>query len=295
MTYVRASDGARIHYRVTGRPGAPPILFIQGLGADKHGWDLQRLATAPWYQAVALDNRGAGRSDKPRRRVQPRADGRRCDRRARPCRRRHGARRGSVDGWGDQPDHRREVPRADPFADARLHGRPQPSVARGAPGELGATPRSNAACRSMSQEAARWVIGPRSFRRLMPLIGWFGPLGLGRPAHAFVAQCDAILNAAEQHEELVDAAARHRRADARDGRQPGHPHAAWRQRGARRAHPDRRAGRHQRAAHGFMVEHATTFNRVLLEFLGRAEKAYQRRIVAEPKPLHLTIVAAASG
>ena len=66
MTYVRASDGARIHYRVTGRPGAPPILFIQGLGADKHGWDLQRLATSPWYQAVALDNRGAGLSDKPR-------------------------------------------------------------------------------------------------------------------------------------------------------------------------------------------------------------------------------------
>ena len=65
MTYVRATDGVRIHYRVTGRPGAPPILFVQGLGADKHGWDLQRLASAPWYQAVALDNRGAGRSDKP--------------------------------------------------------------------------------------------------------------------------------------------------------------------------------------------------------------------------------------
>ncbi len=29
------------------------------------------------------------------------------------------------------------------------------------------------------------------------------------------------------------------------------------------------------AAHGFMVEHASTFNRVLLEFLGRAERAYQ--------------------
>jgi 3-oxoadipate enol-lactonase len=27
------------------------------------------------------------------------------------------------------------------------------------------------------------------------------------------------------------------------------------------------------AAHGFMVEHATTFNRVLFEFLGRVEKA----------------------
>gem|GEM_PF-3933868 len=65
MTYVRASDGTRIHYRVTGRPGAPPILFIQGLGADKNGWNLQRIASAPSYQAVALDNRGAGRSDKP--------------------------------------------------------------------------------------------------------------------------------------------------------------------------------------------------------------------------------------
>ena len=65
MTYVRATDGVRIHYGVTGRPGAPPILFVQGLGADKHGWDLQRLASAPWYQAIALDTRGAGRSDKP--------------------------------------------------------------------------------------------------------------------------------------------------------------------------------------------------------------------------------------
>ena len=42
MTYVRATDGTRIHYSVTGRPGGTPILFIQGLGADKHGWDLQR-------------------------------------------------------------------------------------------------------------------------------------------------------------------------------------------------------------------------------------------------------------
>ena len=31
MTYVRATDGVRIHYQVTGRPGAPPILFVQGL------------------------------------------------------------------------------------------------------------------------------------------------------------------------------------------------------------------------------------------------------------------------
>ena len=42
------------------------MLFIQGLGADKHGWDLQRLGPRAGATAsIALDNRGAGRSDKP--------------------------------------------------------------------------------------------------------------------------------------------------------------------------------------------------------------------------------------
>jgi 3-oxoadipate enol-lactonase len=65
MPYVRADDGVRLHYRQSGRRSGPPVLMIQGLGADKHLWDLQRLALAPWYHTIALDNRGAGRSDKP--------------------------------------------------------------------------------------------------------------------------------------------------------------------------------------------------------------------------------------
>ena len=51
--------------QVTGRRSGPPVLMIQGLGADKHGWDMQRLALAWRYRTIALDNRGAGRSDKP--------------------------------------------------------------------------------------------------------------------------------------------------------------------------------------------------------------------------------------
>jgi 3-oxoadipate enol-lactonase len=40
------------------------------------------------------------------------------------------------------------------------------------------------------------------------------------------------------------------------------------------------------AAHGFMVEHATTFNRVLLEFLGRVTAAQSVDIaVADAAPL----------
>ena len=65
MTYARAADGARLHYETTGRRSGPPVLLIQGLGADKHGWTLQRLALATRYRTVAFDNRGAGRSDKP--------------------------------------------------------------------------------------------------------------------------------------------------------------------------------------------------------------------------------------
>ena len=34
------------------------------------------------------------------------------------------------------------------------------------------------------------------------------------------------------------------------------------------------------AAHGFMVEHASTFNRVLMEFLGRVTKADQAALAA---------------
>ena len=65
MAYATAEDGTRLHYQVTGRRSAPPTLFIQGLGADKHGWDLQRFGLGWALRAIALDNRGAGRSDKP--------------------------------------------------------------------------------------------------------------------------------------------------------------------------------------------------------------------------------------
>ena len=42
MPYARATDGIRLHYEVLGRSGATPVLMIQGLGADKHGWDIGR-------------------------------------------------------------------------------------------------------------------------------------------------------------------------------------------------------------------------------------------------------------
>lgn len=274
MTHVRASDGARIHYQVTGRPGAPPVLFIQGLGADKHGWNLQRLATAPWYRSVALDNRGAGRSDKPHGTysLEQMADDAIAVLDHAGIETAHvvGA---SMGGAISQilavkhPDRLRSLTlactaaRNHPWREELLASWRDAALERG----IGA----------MGHEAARWVIGPRSFRRLLPAIGWLGPLALGRPAHAFAAQCDALLQAGELDPTLLE-----RLGDIavptlvlvgnQDILTP---------RGDSEDLVDRIPTAElvviSGAAHGFMIEHAPAFNRVLLEFLRRAERAWR--------------------
>ena len=65
MAFAWAADGTRLHYRLLGRSGRDPVLMIQGLGTDMSGWTLQRLRFSPRFRTVAIDNRGAGRSDKP--------------------------------------------------------------------------------------------------------------------------------------------------------------------------------------------------------------------------------------
>jgi 3-oxoadipate enol-lactonase len=141
----------------------------------------------------------------------------------------------------------------------------------------------------MTREAARWVIGPRSFRRLMPALGWLGPLAFGGPAHGFTAQVEAILDAEEglapelgaidvptlvvvgnqdiltprgDSEELADLI------------------------------PTAELVVISGAAHGLMVEHATTFNRILRDFLGRAESAGHRRDLAGAEAVDRAVVPA---
>jgi 3-oxoadipate enol-lactonase len=119
---------------------------------------------------------------------------------------------------------------------------------------------------SMTREAARWVIGPRSFRRLLPAFGWLGPLALGRTSHAFAAQVRAILAADESladhlAEITVPALVLVGNQDILTPRGDSEELAE--------RIPNAELVVISGAAHGFMVEHATTFNRVLLEFLSR--------------------------
>ena len=273
MPYLRATDGARIHYSVTGRRSGPPILFIQGLGADKRGWLLQRFAVGPWYRAVAVDNRGAGRSDKP-----------------------HGPY--SLTQMADDAvavlDHA-GIPTAH-VVGASMGGAIAQMVAVAHPDRIRSLTLACTAGRNhpwreeliaswrdaalaggfgpLSQEAARWVIGPRSLRRLTPAMSWLGPLAVHRPAHAFAAQCDAILNAdmgeAERVSEIeVPTLVVVGNQDILTPRGDSEELAD--------RIPTAELVVISGAAHGFMVEHASTFNQILLDFLGRAEAAHRRR------------------
>ncbi|MEM8618106.1 MAG: alpha/beta fold hydrolase [Actinomycetota bacterium] len=279
MPFVRADDGVRIHYEVTGRESGPPVLFIQGLGADRNGWNLQRLATAPRYRAVAVDNRGAGRSDKPHGRyhLEQMADDAVAvlDDLGIECAHVVGASMGGAISQIVAIKHRSRV-RSLTLACTAARNLPWRE-------ELLASWRDAALERgigAMGHDAARWVIGPRSFRRLLPAIGWLGPFALGRPAHAFAAQVDAILDATNEYSDLVDELGT---IDVPTlvlvGNQDILTPRGDSEELAERI-PTAELVVISGAAHGFMVEHAATFNMVLLDFLGRAEAAWNERLLA---------------
>lgn len=273
MAYVRTDDGCRIHYEVTGRASAPPVLMIQGLGADKHGWDLQRLFFSWRYRVIALDNRGAGRSDKPAG-IYP------LDRMAADA-------VAVLDDLGIEQAH---------VVGASMGGGISQYLAVLHPGRVRSLTLVCTSCRNqpwreellrgwadraaadgmlaMAGQAARWVIGPRSFRRLLPMVGWLGPLGFGRTSAAFTGQVEGIM--------AIDGSLVERLSEIEVptmvivGNQD-----ILTPRGDSEELADRIPTAElvviSGAAHGVMVEHFATFNRVLGEFLGRAERAFELR------------------
>jgi 3-oxoadipate enol-lactonase len=290
MPFLRASDGIRLHYAVSGRRSGPPVLLIQGLGADKSLWNLQRFALAPRYHTIAIDNRGAGRSDKPygAYSLEQMAD----DAVA------------ALDHAGIADAH--VVGASMGGAIAQLVAIRHPHRVRSL--TLACTAARNHAWRrellaewaetaqrhgmgAMTAEAARWTIGPRSFRRISPAIGWLGPLALSRPPHAFAGQVAAILAIDDDLNEhlariTVPAMVIVGNQDILTPRGDSEELAEL--------IPTAELVVIAGAAHGVMIEHASTFNRILLDFLGRAEAA-RRAVpvddVVEPEP----VVAPAGG
>lgn len=269
MPYATATDGVRLHYAVNGRPGGPPVLMIQGLGADKRGWLMQRLAFSPRYRVVAHDNRGAGRSDKPEGdySLEQMAD----DAVA------------VLDHAGVETAH---------VMGASMGGAISQILAAKYPERVRSLTLACTACRHhdwrrelledwaatatdegmsrLSHTAMRWVVGPRALRRFAPALGFLGPLVFTRPAHAFASQVRAILDTQlDANEELPKL------------RMPtlvvvGNQDVLT-PRGDSEEIAELIPGAElvviSGAAHGLMVEHFARFNDVVMEFIGRAERA----------------------
>ena len=126
----------------------------------------------------------------------------------------------------------------------------------------------------MTSQAARWIIGPRSFRRLSPAVGWMGPLGLARPPHAFASQVAGILSIDDELKSLLPT------IDVPTLVIVGNQDILTPRGDSEQLAdliPTAELVVVSGAAHGIMVEHASTFNRVMLDFFERAEQAFASR------------------
>lgn len=268
MPWIERPDGVRIHSQITGRSDAAPVMLIQGLGMNKNGWTLQRFAMATKFRTIAFDNRAAGRSTIPTQSftLEDMADD------AIAVMDHHGVRDAHVVGASmggaiaqivavKYPERVRSLTlactacRNQPWRSELLRHWADTAESRG--------------IRQWADESVRWMVGPRSFRRLAPALSWLGPFATFRPTQGFSQQVAAIL---DTDDSLVAELARITvptlvvvgnqdiltpRADSEEIAERI-PHAELVVISG--------------AAHGLMVEHASTFNRIVVDFIERAEK-----------------------
>jgi 3-oxoadipate enol-lactonase len=267
VTLARHPDGTRLHYEVAGRRNGPPVLMVQGLGTDSHGWILQRFALGGRYRLILMDNRGAGRSDKPPGPYDLTVMAEDAV--------------AVLDHAGVRSAH---------VIGASMGGVIAQILAVGAPERVRSLVLACTACRhhewrrellaewavtarergmrALAGRNLRWLVGPRSVRRFWPAFGLVGPLAMTMPPHAFEAQVHAILAMEDDLRfalgavtvpTLVVVGSQDVLTPAGDSEElaaliPGAELVVVRG-----------------GAHGFMIEHAGAFNAAVLSFLARAE------------------------
>lgn len=271
MPFAIAGDGTRIHYEVTGITKRAPVLLVQGLGGEKNSWNLQRAALALRHRTIAFDNRGAGRSDKPdgKYNLEEMADDAIAVLDAAGIENAHivGLSMGGAISQIIALKHPNRVRSLTLVATAcRNHAWREELL------QSWATTAETQGMTAVGKEAARWMIGPRSFRRVLPALGWMGPLQLFNPANAFVSQVRAILSTDDGalNTELANIVCPTMvvvgNQDVLTPRGDAEEIASL--------IPTAELVIISGGAHGLHIEHASTFNRILLEFLGRAEKVF---------------------
>ena len=62
MPYVERAGDRRVYFETRGRPDAPPLLMIMGMGFSSRAWATLPDQLAERFRVVTFDNRGTGRS-----------------------------------------------------------------------------------------------------------------------------------------------------------------------------------------------------------------------------------------
>jgi 3-oxoadipate enol-lactonase len=265
MPFTVATDGTRIHYEVTGRADGEPLLLIQGLGADMKGWAAQRYALSRRYRVYLVDNRGAGRSDKPAGpydlEVMASDAVAVLDAEGVDAAHVMGASMGGVIAQILAVRHPTRVRSLVLSCTACHHHGWRVELL-----EAWAELAEAKGMRALTGEALRWLVGPRHHVRFRVPFGLLGPLVLNIPAHAFAAQARAITAMSDDVRDelrtidvptlvivgtqdiLTPLADAEELAEVIPGAELSIIHGA---------------------AHGLMIEAANAFNDRVLEFLGR--------------------------
>lgn len=276
VAVVETADGTRIQYDRWGPDDGEPVLMLQGLGADKRGWIMQRRPFSRDHLVIAPDNRGVGGSDVPEG---PYDLGTMAED-ALACLDDAGVSSAHVVGASMggviaqilgvlHPDRVRSLTLACtacrhlPWRRELLDEWREHALDRG--------------MRSFVEANTRWLVGSRSLRRFWPIFRTLGGLALNCSPEAFAAQVDAILAADEdlrfaldqvQVPSLVVVGSQDILTPLGDSEELAE-HL-----------PGSRLAVVGGGAHGFMFEQAKDFNDVVLEFLAEVTEAE-----AAPEPI----------
>ena len=271
MPKAIAGDGVDIYYETWGR--GEPLLLIPGLGGDLRIWAFQRLFFGRRYRCIAIDNRGAGRSAKPPGPYsleQMAAD-------AAAVLDQEGVERAHVLAYSmgsyaaqmlavQHPERVRSLVLA---ATAGCHHDWRRELLEG-----WAATAETQGVHVMARRAFPWLLGPRTARRFGLWINLLWPVILQQPAHAFVAQVDAVLDASWENlprlgeivaPTLVGAGDEDRLTPPEDGELLA------------RLVPGARFATIPGAGHSLMLEAAPDFNDEVLRFLSQVRQSEAAR------------------
>jgi 3-oxoadipate enol-lactonase len=279
MAFTEAADGTRISFEVFGRADGEPLLLVQGLGADRRGWIMQRRALAGRYRCIAFDNRGVGRSGVPTGPYDLEVMA--ADAVA------------VLDATGYESAHVMGASMGGVIAQIMAVRHPERvrslvlacTACRHLPWRIElleewATTAAEKGMRGFAAENMRWLLGPRSLRRFRPALGLLAPVAMNGPTDGFVAQVAAILAMDDglRHELRTIQAPTLVLVGSQDILTPVGDSEELAE-----LIPDARLEIIRGGAHGFMVEHAGAFNRAVTEFLAEVTSASG----SEPAPVRL--------